>query len=405
MKCLDFSRYALSSCAAAAMLAGCGGSQLPIGAPNAMPQGRASSGYTTLYSFGASYDGQQPKAGLIDLDGVLYGTTYGGGKGDGTVFSISTTGTEKVLYRFRGNKDGANPSASLIAVKGLLYGTTEYGGVPMALYDGTVFRVSTNGAEKVLHRFHGWYSQYRYDGANPVASLVYVKGKLYGTTSNGGSNQYYGTVFAISLSGKEKVLHSFFAYSDGSIPLASLANVNGTLYGTTELGGQNSSEGAGTVFSVTAAGTERVINRFVDEPYSSGGAAPLAALIEDNGTLYGTTGYNGANGGGTAFSVTTSGSLTLLHSFGSGSDGGHPSASLLNVSGTLYGTTSLGGAYGKGTVFSVTLSGNETVLHSFGFGSDGATPVAGLIDVNGTLYGTTSAGGTYGDGTVFALKP
>ena len=101
------------------------------------------------------------------------GTTYGGGKGDGTVFSISTTGTEKVLYRFRGNKDGANPSASLIAVKGLLYGTTEYGGLTANPSNGTVFRVSTTGSEKVLYRFYGYYYQGKTysDGANPVASL------------------------------------------------------------------------------------------------------------------------------------------------------------------------------------------------------------------------------------------
>ena len=87
-----------------------------------MQQSRASSGYgyNVLYSFGKPHDGQEPKAALTEVNGVLYGTTYGGGKGDGTVFSISTTGTEKVLYRFRGNKDGANPSASLVDVKGLL---------------------------------------------------------------------------------------------------------------------------------------------------------------------------------------------------------------------------------------------------------------------------------------------
>ncbi|MGB7049503.1 MAG: hypothetical protein WBD57_14355, partial [Candidatus Cybelea sp.] len=72
----ELSRYALSSCAAAAMLAGCGGLQPPLGAPGAMPQSRASSsyGYNTLYSFGMAYDVQQPKAGLIDLNGTLYGT-------------------------------------------------------------------------------------------------------------------------------------------------------------------------------------------------------------------------------------------------------------------------------------------------------------------------------------------
>ncbi len=92
MKSREFSRFALSICAAAAMLAGCGGSQPPIAAPGAMPLGRASSsyGYNTLYSFGKPHDGQQPKAGLIDLNGTLYGTTYGGGKsGGGTAFSVS----------------------------------------------------------------------------------------------------------------------------------------------------------------------------------------------------------------------------------------------------------------------------------------------------------------------------
>jgi hypothetical protein len=37
----DFSRYAISICAAAAFLAGCSGSQPPIGAPGAMPQTKA----------------------------------------------------------------------------------------------------------------------------------------------------------------------------------------------------------------------------------------------------------------------------------------------------------------------------------------------------------------------------
>jgi len=37
MRSTDLGRYALSSCVAAAMLAACGGSQPPIGAPGAMP--------------------------------------------------------------------------------------------------------------------------------------------------------------------------------------------------------------------------------------------------------------------------------------------------------------------------------------------------------------------------------
>ena len=207
MKNLEFGRITLSSCVAAAMLAGCGGSQPPIGAPGAVPQAPASTGYTSLYSFGKRLsDGQQPKAGLIDVKGTLYGTTYAGGKyGDGTVFRMSPSGTEKLLHSFEGTPDGSNPSASLLSVAGDLYGTTKNGGAQSV---GTVFSISRNGNEKVLYSFYGYYyhEQYYYDGSNPTASLIDVKGTLYGTTSNGGSDEFSGTVFSISTSGTEKVL-------------------------------------------------------------------------------------------------------------------------------------------------------------------------------------------------------
>ena len=153
-------------------------------------------------------------------------------------------------------------------------------------------------------------------------------------------------------------------------------------------------------------GTENVIYTFG----GFNGAYPVAGLMNVNGTLYGTTTVDDAYGTfgnyGTAFSISTSGSLATLHNFGSGSDGGGPAAPLLNMKSTLYETTEAGGAYGKGTIFRMSLTGsNERVLHSFGHGSDGATPLAGLIDVKGTLYGTTSAGGANGNGTVFALTP
>ncbi|MFY9720142.1 MAG: choice-of-anchor tandem repeat GloVer-containing protein [Candidatus Cybelea sp.] len=412
MRSFSLGSYALSGGVAVALLAGCGGSPPPIGAPGAMPQSRTSSGYDTLYSFGKrSSDGQQPKAGLIDVSGTLYGTTYAGGSmacsgGCGTVFRVKPSGKERVVYRFTGGTDGANPSASLLPVKGVLYGTTEYGGLTADPSNGTVFSVSSTGSEKVLHRFYGFYYHGKTysDGANPVASLIDVNGELYGTTSSGGDGQYYGTVFRISTSGREKVLHSFGSPYDGADPAASLLDMNGTLYGITVYGGQFSYVGDGTVFSVSTTGTEKVIYVFYPEPSSPNGAYPLANLINVKGTFYGTTADSGVDGGGTAFNITSGGQLTVLHSFGSATDGSGPAAAMLDEHGTLYGTTSGGGAYGKGTVFSMSLTGAENVLHSFGYGSDGATPLAGLIDVKGTLYGTTSAGGTYGHGTVFALR-
>ena len=41
-------RYSLSISIAAAMLTGCGGSQLPIGAPGAIPQSRGATTFLTL---------------------------------------------------------------------------------------------------------------------------------------------------------------------------------------------------------------------------------------------------------------------------------------------------------------------------------------------------------------------
>jgi uncharacterized repeat protein (TIGR03803 family) len=415
MRSRDLNRFALGVCVTIVMLAGCGGSQPLIGAPGAILQAPASTRYKSLYSFvKRSSDGQEPKASLIDVNGVFYGTTYAGGVyDDGTVFSMSATGTEKVLYSFQGDNgsanDGANPSASLLAMKGLLYGTTEYGGIPSdgGCNAGTVFRISTLGTEKILYRFYGYncHDHVYNDGGNPVASLIDVKGKFYGTTDNGGDGNS-GTVFRIDISGREEVLHSFALYQDGANPLANLVDIKGDLYGTTEIGEGTGGEngGFGTVFSVSTTGTEQWLYNF---PYGgSGGEVPFAGLIHEKGTLYGTTGYGGADGGGIAFSITTSGSLTILHSFGSGTDARYPYAPMLNVKGTLYGTTKAGGAYGKGTVFRISLTGaDEKVIHDFGHGADGATPLAGLIDVKGTLYGTTSAGGKHGDGTVFALTP
>jgi uncharacterized repeat protein (TIGR03803 family) len=362
--------------------------------------------YKVVYSFGAAPDGQEPEASLIDVGGTLYGTTQSGGGCHytipcGTVYSVSTSGAEKVLYSFAGPPDGMYPLAGLIDVGGTLYGTTSGGGSYQCGFPcGTVFSVTPSGREKVLHSFGNIP-----DGEDPLAPLIDAKGMLYGTTQIGGAFDG-GTVFSITPGGTEKVLYSFAYGPDGYWPGASLIEVRGMLYGTTHNGGKyhRCTFGCGTVFSITQGGKEKVLHRF---GVGSDGAFP-SALIDVGGTLYGTTSAGGAYGGGTAFSVTPSGTEKVLHSFSGRSDGAGPVAPLINVKGTLYGTTEYGDAYcsgGCGTVFSLTPSGTEKVLHSFGSGADGVHPVAALTNVDGRLYGTTTGGGTHNHGTVFALKP
>ena len=129
--------------------------------------------------------------------------------------------------------------------------------------------------------------------------MIDVNGKFYGTTEFGGTSGA-GTVYFIHTDGAEKVLHSFAGGSDGSYPNAALVDVNGTMYGTTLFGGAFNH---GTAYSIRTNGAEKVLHSF--EGFSdSDGAAPYAALIDVNGTLYGTTSAGGGVDGGTAFALT-----------------------------------------------------------------------------------------------------
>jgi uncharacterized repeat protein (TIGR03803 family) len=411
MESLHYYRHALVFYAAAVVVAGCGGvsgtplSPSPVGLTAERTAARPA--YKLLYSFeGGSRDGDWPVAGLVKVSGTLYGTTrFGGANGYGTLFSITQSGTEKVLHSFKSCPDGSFPVGGLLNVKGTLYGTTVEGGANCGTYGGfgTVFSITQSGTEKVLYSFKN-----DPDGVYPEADLLNVNGTLYGTASQGGE-YHKGTVFSITIRGKEKTLHSFGSSGDGVYPEASLLNVKGTLYGTTFNGGTYSCGSigyCGTVFEITTSGTEKVLYSFKGPP---DGALPAAGLVNVNGTLYSTTLSGDPNGYGTVFGVTTSGVEKLLYSF-KGINGAGPLAPLINVKGTLYGTTYVGGANDYGTVFSFTPPGTEKVLYSFQGDPDGAYPVAGLVDVNGTLYGTTFDGGAYSCdgfncGTVFSLSP
>ena len=238
------------------------------------------------------------------------GQRWGGVSGEGSVFSVTTTGVEKLLHSFGGTSDGVQPWAGLIDVKGTLYGTTLSGGTNGW---GTVFSVTTSGKETVRYSFKG---STKNDGQNPYAALIYVNyvnGKLYGTTTGGGfcrsASQGCGTVFATTLSGKESVFYSFKG-DDGDLPEAALLNINGTLYGTTEYGGGNYDDG--TVFEILPSGKERVLHSFAPASFGDG-QSPYAGLIKVKDALYGTTtfggsghcGSSGSSGGcGTVFSIT-----------------------------------------------------------------------------------------------------
>jgi uncharacterized repeat protein (TIGR03803 family) len=380
----------------------------------------------TFYSFaGAPSDGANPWVmPVFDEKGNLYGTTLGGGAYNyGTVYKLEPSGTETILHSFENNgTDGYTPYAGLVLDRGILYGATQLGG---AYGQGTVFEVTPTKdgwTETIFHSF----ALNGTDGAQPFASLVFDKeGNLYGTTYSGGA-YYHGTVFALTPSGTETILHSFdFNGSDGYYPDAGLVlDDSGNLYGTTTYGGAYgcSEDGCGTVFALTPSGKEEILHSF---GASGDGANPYGSLVRNTkGNLYGTTYYGGAYDSGTVFELTPSHGKwteTILHNFdNNGTDGSYPADGLVSdKNGNLYCTTTEGGAYNYGTVFELSPpSGGsgpwaETILWSFGNGTDGRYPEGGLVfDKEGNLYGVTGYGGAYGIadggrgyGTVFEVTP
>ena len=82
--------------------------------------------YKVVHSFGKD-QWDNPFAGLVDVNGELYGTTTtGGASNDGTVYML-TRPEENVLHSFKGGQT-VRPHAGLIDVNGTLFGTTTFDG-------------------------------------------------------------------------------------------------------------------------------------------------------------------------------------------------------------------------------------------------------------------------------------
>jgi uncharacterized repeat protein (TIGR03803 family) len=173
---------------------------------------------------------------------------------------------------------------------------------------------------------------------------------------------------------------------------------DGNMYGTTVNGGTN---GVGTVFQITPAGTSTVIYSFNEAQ----GFAPYAGLtLGTDGNFYGATTYGGTSGFGTLFQITSSGKLTVLYNFTGGTDGLYPSAPpVLGTDGNWYGT-SQGDFATPGTLYQLTPAGRFKLLYTFVGPQINAFPIAPLfLATDGNFYGTTEIGGTNNAGTLFKV--
>jgi uncharacterized repeat protein (TIGR03803 family) len=373
--------------------------------------------FTPLFSFNGT-NGAVPEATLVQgADGFLYGTTIGGGTngvsygGDGTIFRISTNGAFENLV-FLNRNSAANPQAGVVqGSDGHFYGTTGFGGPKDS---GAVFRVSSVGSFAVLTNFV-WP-----EGEYPNGLVEGADGCFYGSMYWGGTNEgpagACGTVFKISTNGAITTLVSFNG-TNGANPQSGLLRADdGNFYGTTVNGGTNG--GWGTVFKITPAGTLTTLVSFT----GTNGAAPMSAPRRGvDGCLYGTTSAGGINfdgtpytGLGTVFKITPAGEMLNLHYFtGYPNDGAQPTFGGLTQGsdGCYYGTTQRGGANASGTIFRISPEGTLSVLYSFSrpdyntqTNTDGYSPAAGVVQASdGSFYGVTMDGGLFGRGAIFRL--
>jgi uncharacterized repeat protein (TIGR03803 family) len=193
----------------------------------------------SLYSFGGGSDGNQPD-GLLDHKGMLYGVTLrGGANGDGTLFMFNpATNTKTILHSFAGAADGNYPNGFAFS-QNMIYGTALFGG---ANNQGTLFKIDpATGAATLLYSFIGGAT-----GCVPFGKPAIYEGHIYGATSSCGDTANQGTLFDYGIaSGKLKILHVFSNGPDGVSPLGSLTLNNGVIYGTTAFGGANN---GGTIF-------------------------------------------------------------------------------------------------------------------------------------------------------------
>ncbi|HEY1615769.1 MAG TPA: choice-of-anchor tandem repeat GloVer-containing protein [Rhizomicrobium sp.] len=226
------------------------------------PEGDGKWKETQLHRFpDGNADGLMPYGGLtFDPSGNLWGTTQTDTlTGLGTVFELTrdTKGKwkESALFNFTGNSTGYQTQAGLVAdAAGNVYGTTFFGGNG----GGTVFEITPQSGggllETLIHQFASCNQTSCPDGLNPFGGLaIDANGNLYGTTTQGGGAGSFcsggqldvgcGTVFELVPAGNGQWNYSILYASPGSTAGAYLTDdrlsiaTNGDIFGTTFAGG------------------------------------------------------------------------------------------------------------------------------------------------------------------------
>lgn len=322
--------------------------------------------FQPVFSFDVSSNGANPQGHLTQAhNNKLYGMTHVGGESnDGVIFEFNpSTKSYTKLVNFDDDQSGPlngftlHPNGKLYAL--IPKGNKEYTYGSIIEFDPEV-GVITNNLSFV--GFAG-ASAYLDIGDTPLGNLLLnSNGKMYALTSRGGANSS-GTLIEYDPT-KHTIVKKFdFNTSTGKKPKGSLAiAANGKLYGTTTEGGTNN---YGTVFEFDYK-KNTVIKRADFSYIGIHPAGHMTLAVDDN--LYGMT-----STGIFKFDPATS-MLSSSHSLKPPSGCSPEGSFVSSPDGVLYGLTFFGGNHRMGTILSFDpITQTSADIYSFA-GPEGSNP-------------------------------
>lgn len=341
--------------------------------------------YTNKFNFTA-VTGSLCYGGFGLLNNKMYGMTADDGvalRGALIEFDPATSAVNNI-----GNLNkslGGNPFGRLLVHNGKGYGTTLIGGPGLTNNSGVLFEVDlTTLQQTTLYTFN-----VTANGLRPSTTLSVYNNKLYGGTTQGGSNGV-GVLFEWDIATATYTKKIDLASASTGTNITEFLVVNNLLYGTTTGGGSGS---GGTIFTYDPA------TNIFSVKYNNSTPALQSPLTEYNGLLYGfsTASIYSFN--------TTTNTFSNRQSFSSVGLS-IPNGLLVVANNLLYFTTFTSGV-GTGAIGEFNSITNAiTVRHSFLSGTNDSKNPRGVLKLyNGLLYGLTNTGAANTRGSVFTFNP
>jgi uncharacterized repeat protein (TIGR03803 family) len=379
-----------------------------------VPAGAKSVGSSTtfrvVHAFSAASRDGAPIAPLtLGTDGRLYGLTLTQNTMGGVAYALSTRGAYTVLHRFGKGPEGYGSSGLVPGPQGLMYAATAGGS---AYGRGALFSLDPRtGAATVLHAFAG---APRDGGGGSSPLQVAGDGTIYGFTAAGGANGW-GTVFAYdTVTTNYRIVYDFHR-SDGNFINGVALTPSGLMVGTALGGGFPGRycsiiPGCGTLFSVSGSGTFTMLHEFsgLDR---SGRNPNTVPVVDASGRIFGSTSFGGGDfpGAGDVGTIYRVDGRRVSHVFSFPRPRGRhdsvgASAAGFTVAGNfIYAPSTYVGTYGS--ILRISMDGSYAVFYAFRNLSDGSGPY-GLLAAGNALYGMSSVAARPGrpaHAIVFAL--